>query len=33
MRLILLGPVGSGKGTQARLIKEEYNIPPKDFTC
>ena len=27
MRLILLGPVGSGKGTQARLIKEEYNLP------
>ena len=27
MKLILLGPVGSGKGTQARLIKEEYNLP------
>ena len=27
MKLILLGPVGSGKGTQAGLIAKEYNIP------
>ncbi len=27
MRLILLGPVGSGKGTQAGLISEKYGIP------
>ena len=27
MRLILLGPVGSGKGTQAGLISERYNLP------
>lgn len=26
-RLILLGPPGSGKGTQAARIKDEYNIP------
>jgi len=27
MKLILLGPVGSGKGTQAGLISEKYGIP------
>ena len=27
MRLVLLGAPGSGKGTQAKLLKEEYNIP------
>jgi len=27
MRLILLGPPGAGKGTQATFIKEEFNIP------
>ena len=27
MRLILLGPVGSGKGTQAGLISERYGLP------
>jgi len=27
MRLILLGPPGAGKGTQANYIKEEFNIP------
>ncbi len=27
MRLILLGAPGAGKGTQANLIKEKYNIP------
>lgn len=27
MRLILLGGPGAGKGTQATLIKERYNIP------
>jgi adenylate kinase len=27
MRLILLGGPGAGKGTQANLIKEKYNIP------
>ena len=27
MKLILLGPPGSGKGTQANSIKEKFNIP------
>ncbi len=27
MRLILLGPPGAGKGSQATFIKERYNIP------
>ena len=27
MKLVLLGPVGSGKGTQAAIISEKYGIP------
>ncbi|MEO8331776.1 MAG: nucleoside monophosphate kinase, partial [Gallionella sp.] len=27
MRLILLGPPGAGKGTQANYIRERFNIP------
>ena len=27
MKLIIMGPPGAGKGTQAALIKAEYQIP------
>lgn len=27
MRIIIFGPPGAGKGTQAKLIKDEYDIP------
>ena len=27
MRLILIGPPGAGKGTQANYIKEHFGIP------
>ena len=27
MKLLLVGPVGSGKGTQAAIISKNYGIP------
>jgi len=27
MKLLLIGPPGGGKGTQAKLLAKKYNIP------
>jgi len=32
MRIILLGAPGSGKGTQAEKLMEDYNLPQIYFT-